>query len=414
LIKLQRMDSITQITLGAAVGEVVLGKKVGNRAMVWGAIAGTIPDLDILTSFFMSEINALIAHRHITHALVFPVFMAPLFGLLAYKFYKGDFDKNPIYKGLITGIGALICGLILYLLALGLYNNGRVSPLPLITGLSIVTFLAYRMRNYWKTDFSRLGTEASHRDWSWLFFWGLFTHPLLDCFTSYGTQIFQPFSDYRVSFSTVAVADPAYTVPFLICVVIASYLARGSRLRSVINWVGIGFSCLYLLWTVRNKVVITKIFENSLTRNQIQFDRTFVSPTILNNILWQAVAESDDKYYYGLYSLRDSKPEIQIDSLYKHPKRRAVLEKYKDFPTLTWFSDNYYTIDSVAPDQYKMNDLRFGVIGNLETPRDTSMYVFQFYLTVKGDNDLHIKSYRNTDRDISADLQKLRNRINGQ
>ena len=41
------MDSLTQIVLGAAVGEAVLGKKVGNRAMLWGAVAGTIPDLDV-------------------------------------------------------------------------------------------------------------------------------------------------------------------------------------------------------------------------------------------------------------------------------------------------------------------------------------------------------------------------------
>ena len=42
------MDSLTQIVLGAAVGEAVLGKKIGTRAMLWGAIAGTIPDLDVL------------------------------------------------------------------------------------------------------------------------------------------------------------------------------------------------------------------------------------------------------------------------------------------------------------------------------------------------------------------------------
>ena len=38
------MDSLTQIVLGGAVGEAVLGKKVGNRAILWGAVAGTIPD----------------------------------------------------------------------------------------------------------------------------------------------------------------------------------------------------------------------------------------------------------------------------------------------------------------------------------------------------------------------------------
>ena len=41
------MDSVTQITLGAAVGEAVLGRKIGGRAMLWGAIAGTLPDLDV-------------------------------------------------------------------------------------------------------------------------------------------------------------------------------------------------------------------------------------------------------------------------------------------------------------------------------------------------------------------------------
>ncbi|MEZ4986846.1 MAG: hypothetical protein R2795_17710 [Saprospiraceae bacterium] len=45
------MDSPTQITLGAAVGEVVLGKKVGNRAMLWGAIAGTFARLRCLCQF---------------------------------------------------------------------------------------------------------------------------------------------------------------------------------------------------------------------------------------------------------------------------------------------------------------------------------------------------------------------------
>jgi len=59
------MDSFTQIALGAAVGEAVLGKKVGNRAMVWGAVGGTIPDLDIIANFVTDEMTALAFHRAI-------------------------------------------------------------------------------------------------------------------------------------------------------------------------------------------------------------------------------------------------------------------------------------------------------------------------------------------------------------
>lgn len=41
------MDSLTQIVLGAACGEAVLGRKIGNKALLFGAIGGTIPDLDV-------------------------------------------------------------------------------------------------------------------------------------------------------------------------------------------------------------------------------------------------------------------------------------------------------------------------------------------------------------------------------
>ena len=51
------MDSLTQIVLGAAVGEVTLGKKIGNKAQLIGAIAGTLPDLDVFVT--MSQENDL-------------------------------------------------------------------------------------------------------------------------------------------------------------------------------------------------------------------------------------------------------------------------------------------------------------------------------------------------------------------
>ncbi|WP_310991161.1 metal-dependent hydrolase [Aequorivita marina] len=74
------MDSVTQIVLGAAVGEAVLGKKIGNKAMVLGAIAGTIPDLDVLSSNFADTVTALEIHRGFTHSIVFAVVFGLLFG----------------------------------------------------------------------------------------------------------------------------------------------------------------------------------------------------------------------------------------------------------------------------------------------------------------------------------------------
>lgn len=76
------MDSVTQIVLGAAVGEAVLGKKIGNKAIVLGAIAGTIPDLDVAANYFTDTVSALEIHRGFTHSIVFAVVFGLLFGWL--------------------------------------------------------------------------------------------------------------------------------------------------------------------------------------------------------------------------------------------------------------------------------------------------------------------------------------------
>jgi inner membrane protein len=87
------MDSVTQIVLGAAVGEAVLGKKIGNKAMLLGAIAGTIPDLDVIANYFTDTVSALEIHRGFTHSIVFAVVFGLLFGWLL-----SLWDKRASFK----------------------------------------------------------------------------------------------------------------------------------------------------------------------------------------------------------------------------------------------------------------------------------------------------------------------------
>lgn len=82
------MDSLTQIVLGASVGEAVLGKKIGNKAILYGAIAGTIPDLDVLANYFTDALTAIEIHRGFTHSFVFALFFAPLLAWLVSKVEK--------------------------------------------------------------------------------------------------------------------------------------------------------------------------------------------------------------------------------------------------------------------------------------------------------------------------------------
>lgn len=93
------MDSITQATLGAAVGEAVLGKKIGYRAAAWGAVLGTLPDLDIIANPFVDAVNQLYFHRSITHSVTFILLASPLLGWALHKFYfRRDIGWKPWTK----------------------------------------------------------------------------------------------------------------------------------------------------------------------------------------------------------------------------------------------------------------------------------------------------------------------------
>lgn len=85
------MDSLTQIALGAAMGEAAAGSRAGNKAVLWGAVAGTIPDLDILFNAFVDSVDELAMHRGISHSFVFSVLAAPVFGWLVRRVHpNGD------------------------------------------------------------------------------------------------------------------------------------------------------------------------------------------------------------------------------------------------------------------------------------------------------------------------------------
>ncbi len=101
------MDSLTQIVLGAAVGNAVLGTKIKNKAILYGAIAGTIPDLDVVIGLFLNPIVALEIHRGMSHSLLFATVLAVLLG---YGLHRIEKDKgvgfregfNLVFLGLVT------------------------------------------------------------------------------------------------------------------------------------------------------------------------------------------------------------------------------------------------------------------------------------------------------------------------
>lgn len=397
------MDSLTQIVLGAAVAEASLGKKIGNRAMVWGAIAGTIPDLDVISNGFMTPIDALAFHRGPTHSFLFEIIMALIMGWTIHKFY--NWKQHKI-------LGIAMWSLLFLSIAFGIGSGSSWS----IKGISIstITMLAFGYLIYRR--YSRPSYEspnATIREWQWMFFWSLFTHPILDCFTTYGTQFLLPLSSARLSFNNIAVADPLYTLPFLICLIVAICLPKG-ELRSKWNKAGLIISSAYMLFTLGNKYFINTVFEDSLEKQGITAKRYLTSPSILNNILWSGIAETDTAYYYGQYSLFDKEKKFVLN---KKMKTNAELsKKYEADPTLKtlkWFSADYYFMEQRTPDTLAYYDMRFGTFRI--KPEDADNFVFKFDLLAPNGELVMLKQDERGPRgmSISDAFRALWERIKG-
>lgn len=95
------MDSLTQAALGAACGEAVLGKKIGNRALAWGALFGTIPDLDIFFNPFLDNARELEWHRGGSHSLLIILLATFLLAKPLARLWKRD-KISPKRAGLFV------------------------------------------------------------------------------------------------------------------------------------------------------------------------------------------------------------------------------------------------------------------------------------------------------------------------
>ncbi len=84
------MDSITQAALGAAVGEALLGRKLGNRALAWGALFGTLPDLDAIFAPVLDTAGKLVHHRGASHSLLVMVLASFLLAPWLQKLWKRE------------------------------------------------------------------------------------------------------------------------------------------------------------------------------------------------------------------------------------------------------------------------------------------------------------------------------------
>jgi inner membrane protein len=337
------MDSLTHVVFGAALGEAILGKKIGKKAMLLGAIANTIPDLDVFL-VFGDPVREITIHRGFSHSLVFPFLAAPILAWLSMKYLKDS-----------------------------------------------VLF----------------------RDWFVFFFALILTHPLLDCLTTYGTQLFLPFSDYRVNSNSLFIIDLFFTLPMMVGVIACWIFKTSNPSRKKWNQTGLIISVLYVLLGFSSKAIASSVLEEKLTEKGIESKHRMTGVTPFNILLWYTIAEVDSGYFIGDYSLLDKDKNIQFSFVRRNENLLEDIKNDYAINRMIWFSNGYYSVENVKG-ELRFFTLKFGTTG-FDLSKPLSESVPFYYLLKKGkDGLIKVETNRGFEKlELGKTLQQLYQRVMG-
>jgi inner membrane protein len=251
--------------------------------------------------------------------------------------------------------------------------------------------------------------NISFRKWLIFFAAVIFIHVFIDAFNNYGVGWFEPFSHYRISFQTIYVADPFFSIAPGIAFMMLLLLKQRNKKRKFWWKFGLGLSFLYLGYCVINKTIINHEVKQMLAKQHINYTRYFTTPAPLQNWLWYVVAGNDTSYYVGYHSVFD---HTNVLALKNFPRNTSLIDSIRDkkeIQQLIRFSQQFYTIEK-RQDTLIFNDLRFGQIIGWQNPDEE--FVFHYYLSQKIDNTLVVQRGRFAKWDWQV-IQSLCRRIEG-
>ncbi|MDD2279933.1 MAG: metal-dependent hydrolase [Bacteroidales bacterium] len=299
------MDSLTHIIIGAATGQVMLGKKEGNKALLWGAVAANIPDFDAAFTSLFNPASAVLMHRGFSHSILFALIITPLLGFLIAKILKS--------------------------------------------------------KNTWQ--------------WIGLTLVAILTHSAIDCLNTYGTGIFEPFTNLRVAYDTMPIVDMLLLIPILITMALALFYSYKSKARNILSIAVLAFSFAYFGYSILIKEIVNKRVVSQLNQKNIPYNRFITAPLPLTNFIWLTVAEDNDGFHYAYQSI------LEKDSPnYKYIKKNHELlgdySNSKAIKQLQRFTKGYYVVEHKNGAVY-LNDLRFAGLDL----RNNDWFVFSFEIT---------------------------------
>lgn len=221
--------------------------------------------------------------------------------------------------------------------------------LPLLGGLIWWLFLRYGHGR----------VAQSPRRWFWAIELALLTHPLLDAFTVYGTQLWWPFHPHPAMWSSVFIIDPAYTLWLLLACAVA-WFARARPLAQRALVAGLALSSAYLGWSLLAKQLVDREADRALAAMGLGDAPRFSVPMPLNTLLWRVVAMTPNGYVIGERSLVADRGPMRFQG---HASNTQALAQVRGLPAvrrLAWFNRGFMRAQ-VVDGELVLSDLRMGL-----------------------------------------------------
>lgn len=221
---------------------------------------------------------------------------------------------------------------------------------------------------------------AAPRRWLAAFLLALVTHPLLDAFTIYGTQLWWPIDPTPIGLGSMFIIDPLYTLPLLIVVILVALRPKPNaspRGEFALPW-ALGLSSTYLMWSVLAQQFVLERARSDPNRPNSPDSMLLATPAPFTTLLWRVIQRqpgSFDEAYMSL--LADSAPVPWV----RHPSRddlRPQLAGHPPYDRLAWFNQGWYSLHA-ADQRVILSDLRMG---------SEPLYVFAFALAEQTPNGL--------------------------
>ena len=195
---------------------------------------------------------------------------------------------------------------------------------------------------------------------------GYATHGLLDACTSYGTQLFWPFSNERVTWTHIAIIDPLFTIPALILVVIAI-----KTKKKIFSFFSIGWIIFYLsLGFIQYERALLAAVELAQVRGHSP-ERLTLKPSFGNLILWKSIYQHKETFYVDAIRTAQSSTWCTGESIrvfdyqYHLPDLEKESQQKKDIERFRWFSQDYLGYDK---ERNIVTDVRYSMIPNQIAP----------------------------------------------